>query len=147
MTSPPVHSFLMAILRDADVDGCAPQSQDDRAWEKIVREADQQGLTAILYRWLHKSPPSRRPSTALQEQLKASAVRISAHNLLLAEELASVLQAFGRAGIACAPLRGLALAELFYGDITTRPTGDIDLLVRKKRSADGRGQAERVGVS
>ncbi len=132
MTSPPVHPFLMAILQGPGVEGCAPQSHDDQAWEKIVREADQQGLTSILYRWLTESHPNHRPATALQEQLKASAVRMSARNLLLAEELASVLQAFERAGLACAPLRGVALAELFYGDITARPTGDIDFLVRKK---------------
>lgn len=131
MTSPPVHPFLMAILRGTDVEGCAPQSQDGQAWEKIVREAGQQGLTSILYMWLNESHPNHRPSAALQEQLKASAVRMSARNLLLAEELAAVLQAFERDGIVCAPIRGLALAELFYGDITARPTGDIDLLVRK----------------
>lgn len=132
MTSPPVHPFLMAILQGPGVEGCAPQSQDDQAWEKIVREADQQGLTSILYMWLNESHPNHRPSTALREQLKARAVRMAARNLLLAEELASVLRAFERAGIACAPIRGLALAELFYGDITARPTGDIDFLVRKK---------------
>ena len=131
MTPPPVHPFLMAILRGTGIESCAPQPHDGQAWETIVREADQQGLTSILYRWLTESHPSHRPPKAVQEQLKASAVRMSARNLLLAEELASVLQAFARAGLACAPIRGLALAELFYGDITARPTGDIDLLVRK----------------
>ena len=132
MTPPPVRPFLMSILRGTGVESCAPQSQDDQAWEKIVREADQQGLISILYMWLNESHPNHRPSTALQEQLKASAVRTSARNLLLAEELASVLRAFESVGIACAPIRGLALAELLYGNITARPTGDIDLLVRKK---------------
>ncbi len=143
MTSPPVHPFLMSILLSTGVEGCAPQSQDDRAWEQIIREADQQGLTHLLYRWFNESHPNHRPSTALLEQLKASTVRTSAHNLLLAEELASVLRAFESAGIACAPIRGLALAELLYGDITARPTGDIDLLVRKKdlpRVADTLGE-------
>ena len=32
----------------------------------------------------------------------------------------------------CVPVRGLALAELLYGDITARPMGDLDLLVRKE---------------
>ena len=62
MTLPPVHPFLMAILRGTGIEGCAPQSHDDQAWGRIVREADQQGLTSILYRWLNKSHPTHRPS-------------------------------------------------------------------------------------
>ncbi len=44
----------------------------------------------------------------------------------------SILRACETKGVACAPLRGLVLSELLYGDITARPMGDIDLLVRKE---------------
>src|SRR5439155_1490518 len=39
--------------------------------------------------------------------------------------------ALAAAGIACAPLRGAALAERLYDHASARPAGDIDLLVRK----------------
>ncbi|MDE2484704.1 MAG: nucleotidyltransferase family protein, partial [candidate division NC10 bacterium] len=58
-------------------------------------------------------------------------VALAVRNALLAHELASILRACEARGMAHAPLRGLALAERLYGDITARPMGDIDLLVRK----------------
>jgi hypothetical protein len=57
---------------------------------------------------------------------------LAARNVLLAQELASILRAFEVRQVACVPVRGLALAELLYGGITARPMGDIDLLVHKE---------------
>jgi len=42
-----------------------------------------------------------------------------------------MLRALADTGVACAPLRGAALAELLYGDACARPAGDVDLLVRR----------------
>lgn len=59
-------------------------------------------------------------------------VALTARNLALAAELRSILHAFQSERVACAPVRGLALAERLYGDLTARPVGDLDLLVRKE---------------
>jgi hypothetical protein len=71
------------------------------------------------------------PPAPTQDLIKARALGLAARNMLLAQELASILRAFEVRQVACVPVRGLALAELLYGDITARPMGDIDLLVHK----------------
>src|SRR5581483_8569352 len=61
-------------------------------------------------------------------------------NLHLHGELLRLLAVFNRATIPVMPLKGLWLADLLYGDVTLRPTGDLDLLVRKEYLA----HAERL---
>src|SRR5574337_1029339 len=132
MMPPIVHSFLMGLLRGAQLEALAPPSPDDQAWEEIIRDATQQGLLPILYRRLKTSDSRYLPSALRLDQIKEDVVGAAARNALLAHELGSILRACAASGVACAPLRGLALAELLYGDITARPMGDIDLLVRKE---------------
>ena len=132
MTLPTVHPFLMGILRGTDLEALVLPALEDQAWEKIVRDATQQELLPILYRWLKTSNSGRMPPALILDQIKERVWRLTAWNLVLAQELASILRAFEVRRVACVPLRGLALAELLYGDITVRPMGDIDLLVHKK---------------
>lgn len=58
--------------------------------------------------------------------------RRAARHLALSDALRTILLAFSRQGIRCAPLRGLVLAQQLYSDPTLRPMGDIDLLVCKR---------------
>jgi hypothetical protein len=131
MTLPTVHPFLMGLLRGTDPAILAPSAPDDRAWEKIVSDASQQGLMPVLYRWLKASDSGHMPPAPTRDLIEARALGLAARNMLLAQELSSILRAFEVRRVACVPVRGLALAELLYGDITARPMGDIDLLVHK----------------
>jgi hypothetical protein len=132
MTLSTVHPFLMGLLRGADAEARALSYLNTQAWEQITEDAAQQGLLPILYRWLKVSDSGPMPPVALLDRIKEHVVALAARNALLAHEMGSILRACAAGGVACAPLRGLALAELLYGDIATRPVGDIDLLVRKE---------------
>lgn len=57
---------------------------------------------------------------------------LAARTLVLRSELTAILRACNDRALACVPLRGLALAEKLYGANALRPTGDIDLLVRRQ---------------
>lgn len=127
-----VHPFLMGLLRGTQSEALAPPSPEDQAWEEIIRDATHQGLLPILYRWLKTADSRYRPSAPTLDLIKEGVVGVAARNVVLAQELVSILRAFQVRQVACAPVRGLALAELLYGDITARPMGDIDLLVRKQ---------------
>ncbi len=50
--------------------------------------------------------------------------------MLLSRELIRIVDHLSSRGIAVMPYKGLALAELVYGDIALRQAGDIDLLIR-----------------
>lgn len=127
-----IHPFLIGLLRGADLATVAPLSREDQVWETIIRDATAQDLLPLLSRYLKASDVSRRPPAALLDQINENIVGLVARNVLLAQELASILEAFEAREVACVPMRGLALAELLYGDIAARPMGDLDLLVRKE---------------
>jgi hypothetical protein len=124
-----VHPFLLGLLRCSAPGSLRKPAPEE--WEEITREAAVHGLTPLLYRWLRRSGNGRRLPAAMVERLERQAVTVAARNLILADELARILRAFAERQLPCAPLRGLALAERLYGDLTARPMGDIDLLVRK----------------
>jgi hypothetical protein len=132
MMPPTVHPFLWSLLNGADG---APRSlplPEEEAWETIMSEATTHGFLPLLYRWLKESGSDRELPRSVIDRIKTSAFQLAARNITLAQELASILRLFEFRQVACAPIRGLALAELLYGDITARPMGDIDLLVRKE---------------
>ena len=108
-----------------------PSSTEDQAWDSILSDAAAHGFMPLLYRWLNASGSDRQLPHPAIDRIKASAFRLAARNIVLAQELASILLTYETRQIPCAPVRGLALAELLYGDITARPMGDLDLLVRK----------------
>ncbi len=136
MTWPKVHQFLISLLKGTDAEKLAPPSPEDPGWDDIMRQAAQQLLTPIVYRWLQASGWDSQLPLRLIDPLRASVFRLAARNLLLAEELASILREFDRGGLACMPLRGPALAEQLYGELTTRPMGDLDLLIRRESLSD-----------
>jgi hypothetical protein len=55
-----------------------------------------------------------------------------AQNVSYYEELRNILSSFQCSGIQVIVLKGAALAEMLYPDISLRPFGDIDLLVRER---------------
>ncbi len=126
-----VHPFLAGMLRGSAPGSLLPLTHEEPDWEEIISDAAAQGLIPLLYSWLKPSAMGGRLPAALAHRLEAQFLRVAARNMLLAEELRSILRAFEERQLPCAPLRGLALAERLYGDITTRPMGDLDLLVRK----------------
>lgn len=127
-----IHPFLMGLLRGTQLEAPAPPSPEDQAWERIIREATQQGLLPILYQWLKTSDSRHLPSAPKLDQIKEAVLGLAVRNVLLAHELASIIRAFEMRQVPCVPVRGLALAELLYDDITARPMGDLDLLVQKE---------------
>jgi hypothetical protein len=129
MTPPAVHPFLMSLLRGA----AAPGEHD---WDTIVNDAVKHGLTSIVYGWLKVSASPPWPPPEVVDRIKAVVYSQAARNLRLAQELVSILRACKDRKIACAPIRGLALAEQLYGNIAARPMGDLDLLVRREALAE-----------
>jgi hypothetical protein len=127
-----MNEFLIEMLRAHDPENLLRHPPADREWEEIVGEAVTHGLTPLLYKSLKGSDNLRRLPSGLADRLQGQFYRIAAWNLVLSTELRSILRAFEDARVPCVPLRGLALAERFYGDITARPMGDLDLLVRKE---------------
>lgn len=55
-----------------------------------------------------------------------------ARSLFLASELEGLLREFAACGIEVLPLKGPVLADVLYGQLSLRPSDDLDILVRQK---------------
>jgi hypothetical protein len=122
----------MGILRGGDAATLRPLLPEPRGWASLLDEAAVHALTPLLHRWLIDTDLRRTLPVTVADRLAGEVFGIAARNMLLAGELSAILRAFEEGQVPCAPLRGPALAEQLYGDVTTRPMGDLDLLVRRE---------------
>jgi hypothetical protein len=132
MTSLAAHPFLMGVLLGDEPETLLPLAQGAADWEEILGEATGHGLAPLLYGWLMRTNMRPQLPVPMATSLEEQVFGLAARNMMLANELGSILRAFEERHLPCAPLRGLDLAERLYGDITARPMGDLDLLVRKE---------------
>jgi hypothetical protein len=97
-------------------------------WDALLWRARQHNVIPLLYRNISNEDTLNVPATVqatLTEAFRANAFR----NMFLRGELARVLRLLTEAGIRVIPLKGIALAELLYGDTAFRACSDIDILV------------------
>lgn len=125
---------LAEVARPADVDllqsmlageqaiRCLPGSDI----EELLNLAEQQGVIGIVGPWLLAN---RELPLATQEAIER---RIALQRLTqagLSRRLAEILEELEAGGVAVACLKGPILSERLYGDLTSRQSADLDLLV------------------
>jgi hypothetical protein len=99
-----------------------------RDWDGLFRMAEEHRMLPMLASRLGEMGPAVPP--VMQERLRAAYDRNAFHSLANAAELISVLKAFDEAKIAAMPFKGVVLGTSVYHDLTTRPAGDLDVLIR-----------------
>jgi len=99
-------------------------------WNALFQLADQHGVTCLLFQSLSGFRDAVPPEEmrALDQRYQANLHRV----LLTARELIRVLESLDSLSIEAMPYKGLALAEILYGDVATRQSGDIDLLIHSQ---------------
>jgi len=97
-------------------------------WRELFALADQHGCQPLL----HQSLLEIEQAVPQQELLSLKqSYQANLHKaLLLSRELICLVERLSALGIAVMPYKGPALAEIAYGDIALRQSGDIDLLIR-----------------
>lgn len=96
--------------------------------------AERHGLQPLLYQAL-SAAGSADAQAVPADELRAlqRAYEANLHKaLLLSRELIRIVDELTVLGIEVLPYKGLALAEALYGDVASRQTGDIDLLIRAR---------------
>src|ERR1700689_1927623 len=97
-------------------------------WKLLFDLADRHGTRPLLHQALTDldgTVPAAEMS-ALQQSYQTNLHKA----LFLSRELIRIVDQLSAFGIEVMPYKGLALAELAYGDIALRQAGDIDLLIR-----------------
>jgi len=99
-------------------------------WDELLATIEREGMVGICYDSLRRSKlPTPVPSDILS-YLEETYRKTQVKNVMLREELRSVLKRMNTAGIPVIALKGAALSELVYRDIGLRQMCDLDLLVR-----------------
>jgi hypothetical protein len=81
----------------------------------------------------------------VRRMVSDDATAIAADNLRSAKESELIETAFGRAGLALLFVKGLTLAMLAYGKISTKSGVDIDILIEPSRLADASALLRQLG--
>jgi len=114
-------------------------------WETLLRLADEHGTSSLLYqnlaRWADVIPSAVLAS--LRERYESNVHK----SLFLARELIRILDCLDSLGIDAIPYKGVALSEVYYGDMALRQPGDIDLFVRKRDVARIKGAVRELGYT
>jgi hypothetical protein len=98
------------------------------SWKSILDLAARHGTLQLLHQALTNRLEQVPADTLL---LLKQRHQINLHkSLFLARELIRILDRLAQLGIEAMPYKGVTLAEQMYGDISLRPAGDIDLLIR-----------------
>ena len=119
-------------LDDARADKVTSVLTDRVDWDTLVQRATRHGIAPLLYRTLSRIDDASAVPRAVREKLRTAYYNNIARNMLLYQELQTVLMAFNASGIDVIVLKGAILAEVVYENIGLRAIGDIDLLVKKE---------------
>ena len=114
-------------------------------WKSLFALADRHGAQPLLHQAL----------SGLDDAIPADELRTLMQNyqtnliktLLVSRELIRIVDRLLALGIEVMPYKGPALAEVLYGDVAMRQSGDIDLLIRPQDFPRVRNAASELGYT
>src|SRR6202035_5673715 len=114
-------------------------------WQVLFDLAGRHGVQPLLCQALagvHDAVPPDELSSLMRSY------QINLHKaLLLSRELIRIVERLSADDIEVLPHKGLALAEVIYGDIALRQSGDIDLLIRPQDASRIRDAVGELGYT
>jgi hypothetical protein len=123
-------SRLLAACASARVDRPATILCEEIDWDYFYRLARSHSLAPLVYRQLEASIKDQVPADVLQKFKKDYQENV-ARNVVLTDELISLVDSLAKEGIQAIPFKGPALAVAAYGDLNLRRFDDLDLIVRR----------------
>lgn len=101
-----------------------------RDWNSLLNAAEEHRVASMLY--LKLRDLAIPIPAEVQDRLKNDFERNALQSFVNAAELIDLLTMFGRAGIEAMPFKGIVLGASAYHNLSIRPAGDLDLLIRYK---------------
>jgi len=102
----------------------------DIDWDYLFQLARRHAVIPLLYSQLAREGPDLIPASDLAV-LRLHFQQNHARNIILTDELVSLISLFNDAGIETIPYKGPALALFAYGNIALRRFVDLDVIVKK----------------
>ena len=113
-------------------------------WDYLLATAFSHGLLPLLHKNLTAAAADLVPGQFLAK-LKRESVANSQSVLHLVGKLQKAYRVLTDRGIRVAVLKGTALAQKAYGEMSLRQAGDIDLLIHRKHFAEAKSLLESLG--
>ena len=127
MRRSPVDRFLLRSLAPGAFE---PLELGPAEWESLWVKARTHCVTPYLYeRWRRSGALARIPPAEAERFATARWLNLE-RNRRLAVELGEITAALEAGGIPALAVKGLELAERYYGDLGLRVLYDLDLLIR-----------------
>ena len=122
---------LCAVTRREDWRGQedALACLDGDAWRRVATHASYHGFAGLVSRNLDWACERSGLSAPVAEELRAVRRQVLAQNLARKAAARRMAEALERKGIAFIALKGVALAEETYGDLSLRGFNDFDVMV------------------
>ncbi len=98
-------------------------------WEYLMSLVEFHNIAPLVYHNITENNLGDRVDKSCLERLQATYNDTLYRNVVFSSELARILSAFNRQDIPVIALKGLALAEMLYGNMVLRTMSDIDILV------------------
>lgn len=128
-----IDELLLSLLRrnpdGIGITGEAELSTVD--WDDLLCKSAQHNVTPLLYHRLTKFHPGTPIPANVMERLRQAYLQSSGRNMQLYHELGKILGILRQQCIPVIALKGAHLAIVVYRNISLRPMGDIDLLVKQ----------------
>jgi len=100
-------------------------------WDYLWLTACQHRIASLVFHHIKKAGSHALVPAEIIKKLEANYNAMAYQNLLIRNELVSILKAFEEKNIGVLLLKGWALIGTVYKNLALRPMSDIDLLVRK----------------
>jgi len=122
-----------------------PLLQQPTDWKCLFDLAERHGALPLLQEALMavQDAAPQDQITAIKQSRQSNLVK----SLLISRELIRIVERLSAAGIEVMPYKGPALAELLYGDVALRQSGDIDLLMRAQDFPRARDAVRDLGFT
>jgi hypothetical protein len=133
--SPPPSREQALLLSLARLSLPPPHREQARAlvregvdWDVLSSLARRHGVALLVHRHLSRDAADLCPAPVL-ESFASKARAVAALNVMRTAELAELLPGLEEAGCGPVVVKGPALAVAVYGDLASRPFGDVDVVV------------------
>ncbi|PLT44819.1 hypothetical protein B8V81_3250 [Paenibacillus pasadenensis] len=118
---------------------------EEESWRRAWADIRDSFTGSQFYHLLQERGLLQEAPAWLQAELKAESERILFQNMLIRAEQKKLFRAFEQEGIPLVPLKGIRMAERFFGHFAARPTTDLDVLVRPEDLQRASALLRRLG--
>ena len=135
-------SYLVLLLRDKPPS--KPISTDEE-WFELIDILMSHGIIPLLYLKIDRLPPELKPPEKVLDKMRMIFLAGRIRLLQMEKQLKEISDIFLEKGIDLIVLKGPALARTYYPDPVTRPSDDIDLLVKPDDFIESRNILNSIG--